>query len=64
MCDFEAVKGAQIHDVVRDIIRYLQLRKINGEYILIFNEIELKISRFSSSIEVVRQYFDSCETNV
>ena len=58
---FEATKGVHVYDCAGDIIRFLHTRGLDEEYILVFNDKKLKISRFSSAISVANEFFGKKE---
>ena len=58
---FEATKGTHIYNAVKDIIRFLTIKEADDEYDLIFNDVNIKISRFANARAVAQQYFNKNE---
>ena len=58
---FEAAAGAWINYTVRDVLNYLWLYHIDGQFILLFNDIKLKVSAFMSENKIVKEYFNKLE---
>ena len=54
--NFEPTSGGDISDCVRDVIRFLHIKKLDNEYILKFNGKKMKISRFSNANDIVNEY--------
>ncbi len=57
---FEGVLGADIYDTALDVIKYLRIQRKSEEYILLFNEIELRVSRRSMVDSIVNEYYCKC----
>ena len=56
---FDARPGVHLSSCVISMVEFLRTSNIDDEYVLHFNDDELKISRFSKSKDVVNQYWES-----
>lgn len=53
---FEAKPGAELLNVVKDVVKYLKFHDLKKDYLLIFNKRGLIINQISNATDVVDEY--------
>ena len=56
---FEAKPGANVSDVINDVVKYLKFHDLDKEYLLILDETEIQINQNSTKIDIVKNYTDN-----
>lgn len=55
---FEAVCGVWINDAIQGVKDFLRFNDLQGEYILIFNDVKLTVSVFKPVRTIIKEYLD------
>ena len=62
--NFEARPGADIYNVAKEIITYLNVTGNENDYTLIFNDIKLTINQNVTAEDITKEYFENITNNL
>jgi len=61
---FEARPGADIYDVAKEIITYLNVTGNENDYTLIFNDRKLTVNQNVTAEDITKEYFENITKNL